>query len=115
MSVFAQTPDFAFRNSQGWVLGNVSQWQHWPLAPDSLAALQTTAAQWQAQFPQAWSIGGISYEQAAFHHDFAYQAASGSPLATVSSAVLGVVLPGHGQHVRWRPAPTVTTPARPAF
>lgn len=115
MSVFAQTPDFAFRNSQGWVLGNVSQWQHWPLAPDSLAALQTTAAQWQAQFPEALIIGGISYEQAALHHDFAYQAASGSPLVVMPGAFLGLVLPEQWQHASELPAPTVTTQLRHAF
>lgn len=115
MSVIAHTPDFTFRHPQGWLLGNVTQWQHWPLAPDSLVALQETAAQWQAQYPEALIIGGISYEQAALHHGFAYPTASGSPLAAMPGAFLGLVPPEQQQPLSALPRVTTATRLEQAF
>lgn len=115
MSVIAHTPDFAFRDPQGWVLGNVTQWQHWPLATHSLTALQDTAQRWQAQCPEALIVGGISYEQAALHHGFAYQAASASPLTTVPSAFLGLVLPEQLQQTNALPQANAVIQLKHAF
>lgn len=106
----AQHPDVAFYDSTHWVLGNVSQWQHWPLAADTLAALQTQAQQWQQKFPEALIVGGISYEQAALHHGYSIAHGEGLP-----GAFLGLVLPEHIQRSATLAAPKVPFTLPKAF
>lgn len=112
MSFTFDTPNLAFRHHNHWVLGAVTHWQHWPLAAPTLLALCAQAEAWQAKYPDALIVGGISYEQAALHHGFAYRK---HPAHSAMGAFLGLVHPEQQQKLHLLPAPASAVHLEQAF
>lgn len=102
MNLLPHTPNLAFRHHNHWVLGAVTQWQHWPLTASTLPELCAQAECWQNEHPNALIVGGISYEQAALHHGLAHNT---YPSDSSLGAFLGLVLPEQQQQLTVLPAP----------